>query len=251
MGPGAGAGGGGAPPGGPGGPAGQTDRVARTVGSTVRGESLDGDREVQGMLPPSPFQAPRTSINRAISPTGGWPSRSALADVRRVDGILGGTVNDVVLAVVAGAVGVLLRDGAEELEQLPGGHGAGVGPSPAKSGRRWATGYRPLLVSLATGVGDPAAPAAPDPGRDAPGQGTSMRAVGSRVSALGPGPVPGGGHPGRAAAVTNLRPLRPPSPIFNVIVGSNVPGPDFPLYLAGARDGGDVYPSARYARGWG
>ena len=48
---------------------GQTDRVARTVGSTVRTvRSLSSrNREAQGTLPPSPFQAPRTSINRAIS----------------------------------------------------------------------------------------------------------------------------------------------------------------------------------------
>ena len=214
---------------------GQTDRVAKTLGSTVRTvRSLSNrNRELQGTLPPSPFQAPRTSINRAISPH----RRVRLAevpmtDIRRVTEVLGGTVNDVVLAMVAGA----LRDLFDRRHELLDGSLVAMVPVSVRSeADRDALGNRvsPMLVSLATGVEDPAARLrlisagvrAAKEQHQTVGSDVYARwaqaifpAVATRVSRL----------------LTNLRVFDHIPPIFNVIV-SNIPGPDFALYLAGAK----------------
>ena len=214
---------------------GQTDRVAKTLGSTVRTvRSLSNrNRELQGTLPPSPFQAPRTSINRAISPH----RRVRLAevpmtDIRRVTEVLGGTVNDVVLAIVAGA----LRDLFDRRHELLDGSLVAMVPVSVRSeADRDALGNRvsPMLVSLATGVEDPAARLrlisagvrAAKEQHQTVGSDVYARwaqaifpAVATRVSRL----------------LTNLRVFDHIPPIFNVIV-SNIAGPDIALYLAGAK----------------
>ena len=214
---------------------GQTDRVARTLGTTVRTvRSLTSrNRDVQGTLPPSPFQAPRTSINRAISAhrrvhLGEVP----LADLRRVNGILGGTVNDVVLAMVAGALRTLFATRGETVDSSLV---ALVPVSVRREDERGTLGNRvsAMLVSLATGVEDPAARlrliaagvraakeqhATVAPDLYARWAQALAPAVATRVSRL----------------LGNLRVFDHLPPPCNVVV-SNIPGPDVPLYLAGAR----------------
>jgi WS/DGAT/MGAT family acyltransferase len=229
---------------------GQTDRVARTVGSTVRTvRSLSTrNREAQGTLPPSPFQAPRTSINRAISAHRRVRlTEVPLSDIRRVTGVLGGTVNDVVLAMVAGALRSFFAGRGEEVDSSLV---AMVPVSVRSEADRDALGNRisPMLVSLATGVEDPAARLrlisagvrAAKEQHEAVGSDVYARwaqalfpAVATRVSRL----------------LTNLRIFDHVPPIFNVLV-SNIPGPDFPLYLAGARMVA-MYPVGPVAEGVG
>jgi len=213
----------------------QTEAAARTLGRTVRTiRSLnEHNRMVPGVLPPSPFEAPRTSINRAISPHRRVAfTEVPLSEVRRVREVLGGTVNDVVLTVVAGAMRSFFADRGEELEHSLV---AMVPVSVRSDDERAALGNRisAMLVSLATGVEDPAARLRliRDGMALAKGQ---QRAVGSEVfsswaQALFPAVAT------RAARLlSNLRLFDHLPPLFNVIV-SNIPGPDFPLYLAGAR----------------
>ena len=103
-------------------------RSRRTV-QTARG--LNGRQpRGQARFRRSPFEAPQTSINRAIS----RPHRRVafaelpLADVRRIRRVLGGTANDVVLAVDGGGhAGVLRRPGRGRNPNVVGGAGAGVG----------------------------------------------------------------------------------------------------------------------------
>jgi diacylglycerol O-acyltransferase / wax synthase len=229
---------------------GQTDGVARTLGSTVRTvRSLNSrNREVQGMLPPAPFQAPRTSINRAISAHRRVRlAEVPLADLRRVTGVLGGTVNDVVLAMVAGSLKAFFEERREELDSSLV---AMVPVSVRSEADRDALGNRisPMLVSLATGVEDPAARLrlisagvqAAKEQHQAVGADVYARwaqalfpAVATRVSRL----------------LTNLRIFDHIPPLFNVLV-SNIPGPDFPLYLAGARMVA-MYPIGPVAEGVG
>ena len=213
----------------------QVDAVARTVTRTVTtARTLSGrNRELNGTLPPSPFEAPRTSINRAISPHRRVAfAELPLADMRRVGEVLGGTTNDIVLACTAGAMRRFFTERDEELETSLV---AMVPVSVRSEDEQGALGNRVsgMLTSLATGVEDPVARlrhisdgmrAAKEQSRSIGGEvfaawaQATFPAVATRLSRL----------------VTNFRVFDHVSPMFNLIV-SNVPGPDFPLYMAGAR----------------
>ncbi len=208
---------------------------SRTVTRTVRTARVlaDRNRERTGVLPPSPFEAPRTSINRAISPQRRVAFADLpLADIRRIGEVLGGTTNDVVLTVTAGALRAFLAGRGESPDSSLV---ALVPVSVRTEEERGSLGNRVsgMLVSLATGVSDPVARL----GRIRAGMGIAKEqnrdidpevfsswaeaafpAVATRVSRL----------------VTNLRLFDRVAPLFNLIV-SNVPGPGIPLYLAGAR----------------
>ncbi len=213
---------------------GAADSVVRTVTRTVEaGRSLSGrNREVGGVLPPSPFDAPHTSINRAISPH----RRTAFAelpmsDVRRVRDVLGGTANDVVLTVTGGAMRSFFDQRDEVLDQSLV---AFVPVSVRTESEQGSLGNRVsgLLVSLATGVEDAAARL---------GQvRNGMRSAKEQMGVIGPEVFAGWAEAAVPALatrltrlITNVRLFDRLAPIFNLIV-SNVPGPDFPLYLAGA-----------------
>jgi WS/DGAT/MGAT family acyltransferase len=229
---------------------GQTDAVARTLGATARTvRNLTGrNRQMQGAVPPLPFRAPRTSINRAISPH----RRVAFAempmdDIRRVRAVLGGTVNDVTLACLSGAMRAFFSRRGETLD---GSLVAMVPISVRSDAERGALGNRvsATLVSLATGVEDPAARLkviaagmlqAKEQQETVGSELFSNWAqalfpmVSTRVSRL----------------VTNLRLFDHLPPMFNV-VASNIPGPDAPLFMAGARMVA-VYPIGPVAEGVG
>ncbi len=214
---------------------GHADVVVRTVSrsiSTMRGLSAR-NRDEPGPVPPAPFEAPRTSINRAISPH----RRVALAelsmnDVNRVRQVLGGTNNDVVLAVTSGALRAFFAARGEQPESSL----VGMVPVSVRTEEEDGTlGNRvsAMLVSLATTVEDPVARLRRiveesrrakehrrlvDPGVFAGWAQSLVPSVATRLTRL----------------ITNLRVFDHVAPLFNLIV-SNVPGPDFPLYLAGAR----------------
>lgn len=211
------------------------DALVRTVSKTVQtARGLAGrNRDDLGTPPPSPFQAPATSINRAISAH----RRVAfvdlpMRDVRRVREVLGGTTNDIVLSVAAGA---MRRFFDARGERLANSLVALVPVSVREESEREALGNRvsAMLVSLGTGVEDEA---------------TRLRQIQEDVRvAKDQNRVVGAGFfsswaeaavPALAGRLTrlasNLRVFDHVPPVFNLIV-SNVPGPDFPLYLAGAR----------------
>ncbi|MGH9080175.1 MAG: WS/DGAT/MGAT family O-acyltransferase [Acidimicrobiales bacterium] len=213
----------------------QADALVRTVARTMRtARGLSGrNRDVAGDLPPSPFEAPATSINRAISPHRRVAfTELPMSEVRRVREILGGTTNDVVLTVAGGAMRRFFAARGEELGQSLV---ALVPVSVRDESERSALGNRisAMLVSLSTQVEDDGARlrqirkevhAAKDQSRivgsdvfDGWAQ-AAVPVVATRLSKL----------------ASNLRLFDHVPPIFNLIV-SNVPGPDFPLYLAGAR----------------
>ncbi len=214
---------------------GAADSVVRTVSRTFEaGRSLNGrNREVAGALPPSPFTAPRTSINRAISSH----RRTAFAelpmsDVRRVRESLGGTTNDVVLTVTGGAMRSFFEQRDEVLDHSLV---AMVPVSVRTPSEQGALGNRvsALLVSLSTGVADAATRLAQ--------VSNGMRSSKEQMAVIGPEVFAGWAQAAVPALatrltrlVTNVRLFDHVAPMFNLIV-SNVPGPDFPLYLAGAR----------------
>ncbi len=212
---------------------GHADSVIRTVSRTLAGaRSLTG-RQLDGNPPPYPFEAPRTSINRAISAH----RRVAFAElplneIHRVREVLGGTTNDVVLAIVAGAMRTFFDRREEHLGKPLV---AMVPVSVRTESEQGELGNRlsAMMVPLADVMAEPA---------------ERLRLISERTRSAkerrsGPGTdVFAGWAQALAPAiatrltrlVSNVRLFDHLTPMFNLIV-SNVPGPDFPLYFAGAR----------------
>ncbi|HWD52178.1 MAG TPA: wax ester/triacylglycerol synthase family O-acyltransferase [Acidimicrobiales bacterium] len=229
---------------------GQTEAVAKTLGATARTvRNLSGrNRPAEGAVPPLLFQAPRTSINRAISPH----RRVAFAelpmeDIGRVRRVLAGTVNDVVLASVSGAMRAFFARRGESLE---GSLVAMVPISVRSDAERGALGNRvsATLVSLATGVDDPAARL------HLISAGTRMakeqqETVGSELFSSWAQALFPMVSTRVSRLVTNLRLFDRLPPVFNLVV-SNIPGPDVALFMAGARMVA-IYPIGPVAEGVG
>jgi WS/DGAT/MGAT family acyltransferase len=192
--------------------------------------------------PPAPFRAPRTSLNGAISSHRRFASLHVpLEDVRVVTRTFGGTVNDVVLAAVAGALRRLLAERGEQVEEslvamvpLSMRDASETVTSGGKSGASaFGNKLSAMLVSLATSVADPverlrvitkgtclAKEQARVLSEELIGGWTQLAfpAVSSRMAQL-------------AGNLRLFDHLRPP---FNVVV-SNIIGPTIPLWCAGAR----------------
>jgi diacylglycerol O-acyltransferase len=193
---------------------------------------------------PSPFHAELSEQRRLAI------ARTRLDDYRKVRDAFGGTVNDVVLAVVAGALRGWLLARAEPLrpattvralvpvsEAEPAdSRSAAVADaldhgSQHPSLRRRATppsGVRPLLVDLPVGEADPVLRLAQLRYAMA-SHAASGRAVGAdRIAELS-GFAPPTLHALGARAASGLT-----RRMFSLVI-TNVPGPQLPLYAAGAR----------------
>jgi len=214
---------------------GQLDALARSVSRTVQtARAVSARRRETGVqLGPSPFQAPQTSINRAISPHRRIAFADlALTDVRKVARVFGGTANDVILTVTAGGLRSLFAGRGEE----PDTSLIALVPVSVRTEAEQGTlGNRvsAMLVSLATGITDPVARLRHirDGVRVAKDQ---HRVVGPEIYASWAEATFPAVATRLSRLVSDLRLFDHVAPPFNVIV-SNVPGPGFPLYLAGAR----------------
>jgi diacylglycerol O-acyltransferase len=198
--------------------------------------------------PPAPFRAPRTSLNGAISRHRRFGfAQVPLDDVQAVRRAFGGTVNDVVLAAVAGALRRLLARRGEGLDEALV---ALVPMSTRADGDAGVLGNRlsAMLVSLGTSVADPVARYRAVAGgtRLAKEQANvvseelirgwaqlAFPAVSSRLARL----------------AGNIRLFDHVPPLFNVVV-SNIAGATSPLWCAGARLVG-LYPMGPIIEGVG
>jgi WS/DGAT/MGAT family acyltransferase len=183
--------------------------------------------------PPAPFRAPRTSLNGSIS----TQRRTAFAevsleDVQLVRRAFGGTVNDIVLTAVSGALRRLLAERGETPEDPLV---AMVPMSVRTEEERAVQGNRlsAMLVSLASTSADPVARLR------LVAEGARLAKEQSRV--LSADLIRGWAQlalPALSSRVArlsgNLRLFDHLPPLFNVVV-SNIPGPDFPLWWAGSR----------------
>jgi len=200
--------------------------------------------------PPAFFSAPRTSMNGAVSNRKRFSSLSIpLDDAKLIRRVFGGTVNDVVLAGVAGGLRRLLSARGESVGRalvamVP------VSTRPEGSSQDAALGNQlsAMLVSLATDMDDPVQRL------DAIARSTRVakeqeqlhrgRLVGDVAQIAAPGLA---SRVARAVAGTRLFDrVRPP---FNVMV-SGIKGPDFPLFCAGSRVEA-MYPVGPVAEGVG
>jgi diacylglycerol O-acyltransferase / wax synthase len=212
---------------------------ATTPGEVARGARalLRGPRQVAragidaleaaGTFARAGFGAPPSPFNVDIGPYRRFATvRADLDEIKRVKNEAGGTVNDVVLAVVAGALGTYLRGrgySTRELEMR-----AMVPISVRTADEHGALGNRvsSFMAPLPVGIADPL---------------QRLRAVSKAMGDLKESKQAIG-----ATLLTELTDFAPPTiagqaarlqsrqRFFNLVV-TNVPGPQFPLYLMGRR----------------
>jgi diacylglycerol O-acyltransferase / wax synthase len=200
--------------------------VARRV---LKGPSGEVDE-----LPPLPTtQAPRTPFNRTITPHRRLAVRTTmLDDVKSVKNAVGGTVNDVVMAVCAGA----LRRYLEEQGSLPDQPLVAMVPVSVRTGDeadKWTNRVSAIFTAIPTNL--------PEPLERLGAMHRWMLAAKSQfdlvpadtlieISQLAP-------------PALSIRAMRLAARVrwadrmglpFNLVI-SNVPGPRNPLYLAGAK----------------
>ncbi len=178
--------------------------------------------------------APRTRFNAKVGPHRAFEGALFdLADVRAVRAaVAGATVNDVMLAVVGGA----LRNYLEAKGDLPRETMSAMAPISVRAeGEKGSMGnlVSAMVVGLGTHIADPLERLAYVHG-EAENSKAMTNAVGARTlaeySKLLPSALAGLG----ARLYTQLGLANRMSQAFNCVV-TNVPGPRVPIYMAGAR----------------
>src|SRR3954447_14671063 len=213
----------------------QPVRVAR-AGVKTAGAALAvrrRNRETPRLAPPSPFSAPHTSFNVAITPRRSFAYQSvSLPAVKAIRKKTGATVNDVVLALCAGALRRYLDKQGEE----PDGPLVAMVPVSVRSeDEKDALGNRvtSVFASLATDVDDPKErlEVIHECMVDVKEQQQAIGAdtLGDWAEFAAPALA---GTAARLYSRTRMADRH--RPLFNVTI-SNVPGPSFPLYSIGAR----------------
>jgi len=207
--------------------------LVRTARAVVRGprhllrRARDGLQAIGALNFAGMRSAPPTPLNVKVGPHRRYTWVDAdLAELQRVKGSLGGTVNDAVLAVVAGALGRFLRHRGVDTDGLllralvpvlvrGEGHGRALGSEVA-----------PMWVSLPVGIEDPVRQHAAI--RDATAElDGAQQAVGARALTEAAGFAP-------PTIMSQAARLQQGQRFFNLVV-TNVPGPQQPLYLLGRR----------------
>ncbi|MCF4166433.1 wax ester/triacylglycerol synthase family O-acyltransferase [Zavarzinia compransoris] len=182
-------------------------------------------------MPAAPFQAPKTPFNRALTPHRRYAVGEVSLDrVKALKNAVGVTVNDVILAMCAGA----LRRYLELRNELPAEPLLAVCPVSVRTeGENAANNaVSAMFVSLATDIDDPLERIEAIKGHTVQAK-EALKALPANMlqdwSAFAAPLV--AAQAARLYSRYKVADMhRPP---YNVII-SNVPGPPFPLYLAGA-----------------
>jgi WS/DGAT/MGAT family acyltransferase len=177
-----------------------------------------------GVVPPPP----PSSLNGPIGPHRSWAwARSQLSDVKRIRGAFGGTVNDVVLTVIAGGFRALLA-GREESTQRDVRTLVPVSVRSNEEQGEYNNRVSAIFANLPVGIEDPVARLA------------AMRAQMEYLKHSGEA-VAGdvlvglsGFAPAMLLALGLRAATRMPQRSVNTVT-TNVPGPQRPLYAGGCR----------------
>ena len=207
-------------------------RVAQFLKAAISGAVTTISHLRRDNPPPRPMSAPRTSFNGVIGPRRGFAYGALpLADVKDVKNRLGVTVNDVILATVAGALRSYLLD----RDELPEHPVLATVPMSTRSAEDIELGnmVQPMVASLATDIEDPVQrlqaihrgmASVKELAED------MTRNSGMGLTDIAPPLLMNLVFRGYQAARLEQR-----LPLATNLIVSNVPGPPMPLYLAGAK----------------
>lgn len=207
-------------------------RITRLATQSIKqGLTFFGFQRQQSS-PAAPFQAPRTSFNTELTPHRRFTFASVpLDDVKSIRWAFDVKVNDVILALVSGALRRYLQS-RDELPRAPLIAQVPVSLRGDDDKSDVGTKVGAMFASLATNVGSPALRllAINDSTKGAKEMQRALAAdkIMGITEAAPPALVSLAARMYTAAQLDKRTP-----PIMNLII-SNVPGPPFPLYCAGA-----------------
>ena len=215
--------------------AGNPLKLPKILSKAVKGSVKAGMlTRVQRMeLPTAPFSAPSTPLNGIVSGRRKWNTAILdLARIKELKNIMGTTMNDVVLAFCAGA----LRRYLKEKKKLP--HKPLVAMVPISTRTEAEKNntdnqVSSMLIQIATNVEDPIERLEAIHENTVRGK-TYQKAIGAKTLASMAEAVPFGVANQAARLYSRFQISEMHNPVFNVTI-TNVPGPQFPLYLNGHR----------------
>lgn len=184
-------------------------------------------------LPTMPFQAPQTPLNGSISSNRIWNTALLqLHRIKKLKKIMGCTLNDVVLAICAGALRRYLLD-HDALPEKPLVSMVPVSVRSKEEKSSLGNQVSAMLIQLATDVADPIERLKQIQGNTKQGK-TYQNAVGANALMQTSELIPFGlaGQAARIYARSEFAPRH--RPLINCVI-TNVPGPQIPLYLGGHR----------------
>ncbi len=202
---------------------GNTIAASVKTGVITRTQSLD--------LPTAPFSAPATPLNGIISAQRKW--NSAILDLDRVKVLkkaMGTTLNDVILAICAGALRKYLND-KDQLPKKPLVAMVPISTRAEVDDSNQGNKISAMLVQLPTNIDDPIKRLEAIHENTTLGK-TYQGAAGAKTLSNLAEAVPFGvaNLASRMYSRFNLSKMH--KPVFNVVI-TNVPGPNIPIYLQG------------------
>ena len=203
--------------------------LAEAATATIKSGMLTRASRLE--LPTAPFTAPYTPLNGIISARRKWNTAIlSLNRVKALKNIMGTTLNDVVLAICAGA----LRRYLSEKNKLPDKPLVAMVPlstraqnDTSNSGNQISS----MLIQLATNVADPIERLETIHENTVRGK-TYQNAIGAKTLANMAEAVPFGIVNQAARLYSRYHLAQLHKPAMNLTI-TNVPGPQFPLYLNG------------------
>lgn len=202
--------------------------IKDVVSSTIKTGMLSRVQHLD--LPTSPFTAPSTPFNGIISAQKKWnTSILSLERIKKLKGIMGVTINDLILAICAGA----LRKYLVEKDKLPAKPLVAMVPisTREKSTENKGNQVSAMLVQLATNIEDPIERLEAIYENTTRGK-TYQGALGAKSIANLGEVVPYGIANQAAKLYSRYNMAKMHKPVFNLVI-TNVPGPQFPLYIQG------------------
>ncbi|MEM1216924.1 MAG: wax ester/triacylglycerol synthase family O-acyltransferase, partial [Bacteroidota bacterium] len=210
-------------------------KVPKLIGETVTATIKSGflTRAQKTAPPTAPFSAPSTPFNGIISARRKWNTVILELDrVKKLKSIMGTTLNDVILATCAGA----LRRYLGEKDQLPSKPLVANIPISTKANSaedRGSNHISSMLVQLATNIADPIERLEVIQENTIRGK-TYNGALGAKTLSKMAEAVPFGVANQATKLYSRFNVATMHNPVFNVTI-TNVPGPQFPLYINGHR----------------
>jgi len=200
--------------------------------------NIFGVRRIRRGLPGTskgalPLTAPRTSINAAVHARRRVAFAAAsLADAKTLKNEVGTTVNDVVLAMVTGALRTYLQAG-DELPEIPLVSVVPVSVTPDVAELKGSNKVSSMFVQLPTQLDDPLERLRVIH-EGTKGAKEEHKALGASTLQNWAEHATPNVFAVAARLYTGMRLADRHRPVANMVV-SNVPGPDFPLYLGGSQ----------------
>ncbi|MEE9373813.1 MAG: wax ester/triacylglycerol synthase family O-acyltransferase [Saprospiraceae bacterium] len=203
--------------------------IVNSISATVKAGMLTRVQHID--LPTAPFTAPKTPLNVIISAQRKWSGiMLSLERMKVLKLIMDTTLNDIILGICAGA----LRRYLLEKNKLPSKPLVAMVPisvrqksEESQSGNKVST----MLVQLATQIEDPIERLEKIHENTIKGK-TYQGAMGAKSLADMAEAVPYGIANQAAKIYSRFNMAKMHNPVFNCVI-TNVPGPQFPLYLQG------------------